>query len=235
MPNNLTKSFPNQFQQECLKLINSMVKLSSSVFYLVKPGMCHLGIALDNMTPRVEKDYQQKYRALDPLNPARFDKSNEILVTIDSQMPPHKLRQSVYYQEFMKPNNQHYVADMFFRQEGEIIAVLSMLRDQSLGNFNRDELSLLRKQQPFLEYALNCVYLPKRVEERRSLEEKYDLTQRELDVLEQMISGASNKVIANELGLGLPTVKTHIHHIYQKTRVSSRGELLSRILSNIPT
>lgn len=226
------KSFPDQFQGESLKLINSLVELSSSVFYLVKPDMRHLGVAFDNMPPSVQKDYHQKYRTLDPLNPAKFDETNDILLTIDSQMPAHLLRRSVYYQEFMKPNNQHYVADMFFRRDGEIIAVLSMLRNEHLGNFTREELSLLRKQQPFLEYALNSVYLPKRVEERRSMEDKYGLTKRELDVLEQLISGASNKGIASNLGLGLPTVKTHIRHIYQKTGVSSRSELLSGTVGN---
>jgi len=232
MPVSLPQNFPNQFQRECLKLINSLLPLSSSVFYLVNPDMRHLGVALHNMPPSVEQNYRQKYRALDPLNPAKFEGTDEILVTIDSQMPLHRLKQSVYYQEFMKPNNQHHVADMFFRREGDIIAVLSMLRDEGLGRFTRDELDLLKKQQPFLEYALNQVYLPKRVEERRDLADKFGLTQRELDVVEQLAAGASNKAIANELRLGLPTVKTHIQHIYQKTGVSSRTELLSRVLAS---
>ncbi len=227
MSNTALKSFPNQFQQECLKLINSLLKLSSSIFYLVKPDMSHLGTAFDNMSPSVQKNYQKNYQTLDPLNPAKFAETDDILLTIDSQMPPHLLRRSVYYLEFMKPNNQHYVVDMFFRREGEIVAVLSMLRDDSLGNFTQEELSLLRKQQPFLQYALNAVYLPKRLEERRSMEDKYGLTKRELDVLEHLIAGASNKLIGETLGLGLPTVKTHIQHIYQKTGVSSRIELLS--------
>ncbi len=233
MRNNIGQNFPNQFQQESLKLINSLVTLSSSIFYLVKPEMQQLGIAFHNMTPDVQKDYQQNYRALDPLNPAKFTETNDILLTIDSQMPPHLLRRSVYYQEFMKPNNQHHVADMFFRREGDIIAVLSMLRNETLGNFTKDELSLLRKQQPFLEYTLNCVYLPKRIEERRSLEDRYGLTKRELDVLEQLISGITNKHIAQELGLALATVKTHIQHIYQKAGVDSRSELLSRIMADL--
>ncbi len=106
-----------------------------------------------------------------------------------------------------------------------------MLRDPSLGNFSREELNLLRKQQPFLEFALNSVYLPRRIQERNSIAEKYGLTPRELDVLEHLVAGANNKTIANELNLGLPTVKTHIQHIYQKTTVSSRTELLSNVLS----
>lgn len=226
-----SQHFPNQFQRECLKLVNSLLPLNSSVFYLVKPDMQHLGVALDNMSPDVEKDYQQKYKALDPLNPTRFADTDDILATLDSQMPLHRLQQSVYYQEFMKPNNQHYVADMFFRREGEIIAVLSMLRDPSLGSFSRNELDLLRKQQPFLEFALNSVYLPRRIQERKSISAKYGLTPRELDVLEHLVAGANNKTIANALHLGLPTVKTHIQHIYRKMTVSSRTELLSKVLT----
>ena len=235
MRNTSLKSFPNQFQRESLKLINSLLELSSSVFYLVKPDMRHLGIAFDNMTHSVQKDYLKNYRALDPLNPAKFAETDDILLTIDSQMPAHLLRRSVYYQEFMLPNNQHFVADMFFRREGNIIAVLSMLRNDSLKNFTPAELELLRKQQPFLEYALNAVYLPQRVAERQSMEKQFGLTRRELDVLEQLICGASNKAIAADLGLGLPTVKTHILHIFKKTGVSSRSELLTQALRHLGT
>jgi len=87
MSNTALKSFPNQFQQECLKLINSLLKLSSSIFYLVKPDMSHLGTAFDNMSPSVQKNYQKNYQTLDPLNPAKFAETDDILLTIDSQMP----------------------------------------------------------------------------------------------------------------------------------------------------
>lgn len=50
------------------------------------------------------------------------------------------------------------------------------------------------------------------------------LTPREVDVLELVASGASNKAIAKNLGLGLRTVEGHVSNILFKLGVSSRTE-----------
>ncbi len=224
---------PNEFQRKALELINSMLQLSESVFFLVEPDMQHRGAVVFNSGSNIEKEYSATYGKMDPLNPERFNNRDDRIVTLDSQMAPHILKQTIYFQEFMVPNNHRYVADMFFRYEGQIIAVLTMLRQDLLGNFNKSELVLLRKLQPFLEYSLNSVYLPERSRERRSVSEKYSLTEREIDVIELLLSGATNKGIALELSLGLPTVKTHLHHIFQKTGVQSRSELVSKVLLDL--
>jgi ATP/maltotriose-dependent transcriptional regulator MalT len=234
-PINKKSHFPNQFQREAIRLINELVDITSAAFYLLDPDMRHRGVALYNLHSEVEKEYEKMFKLLDPLDPRKFSGTNDRVVTLDSQMPFNMLRQTIYYQEFMQPKNHRYVADVFFRYEGEIIAVLSLLRQQSLGRFIDQELSLLRKLQPFLEYTLNTVYLPKRVGERQSLEDKYSLTKRELDVMEMIMSGASNKLIASELTLGLATVKTHLQHIFQKMDVSSRAALLSKVIEDLST
>lgn len=226
-------NFPNRFQRESLRLIDGLLDVTASAFYLVDPDMRHRGVALFNIEPEVEKEYQDKFRHLDPLNPAKFAATDDTVVTIDSQLSPALLRQSIYYQEFMRRHDHRYVADMFFRRDGAIIAVLSMLRHESLGPYTTDELALLRKLQPFLEYTLNAVYLPKRLEERQSMHARYALTERELDVLELLVAGVSNKVIASELGVSLATVKTHLLHLFRKTGVSSRMELLTRVIADL--
>ncbi|MBN1006763.1 helix-turn-helix domain-containing protein [Amphritea pacifica] len=125
------------------------------------------------------------------------------------------------------------VADMFFHHYGRIIVVLSMLREEDMGNYSGDELALLCKLQPFIEYSLNVVYLTQRQQERTSTTEKDGLAERELDVIELLLSGASNKAIAVDLCPGLATVKTHLHHIYQKVSVQSRSELVANVLLNL--
>ena len=227
--------FPNRFQRESLNLINSLFKLSSSAFYLVDPDMRHRGVVLRNLEPEVERDYANNFRQLDPLNPALFVRTQHKVVCIDEQMSEQQLLQSDYYLEFMAPNNHRHVADMFFRRENDIIAVLTMLRAEQEGPFAVDELIHLRTLQPFLEYTLNSVYLPKRIQQRRGAQEQFGLTEREVDVLELMVAGANNKEIARELGLSLATVKTHIQHIFHKASVSSRTALSARVLGECLT
>jgi DNA-binding NarL/FixJ family response regulator len=53
------------------------------------------------------------------------------------------------------------------------------------------------------------------------------LTDRELQVLQLLPSGASNKTIGIELGLSENTVKTHVRNIFAKLGVQSRTEAVS--------
>jgi DNA-binding CsgD family transcriptional regulator len=225
--------FPSDFQQESLKLINSLMQLKSSAFFLIDPNMTHRGVVTNNLAKEDDDLYQNRYMHMDPLNPKLHDKGGETVVHMDSIMSPQVINQLVYYQDFLKPLDYRYVADIFFRAEGKIIAVITLLRAESQGDFSQAELALLRKLQPFLEYTLNTVYLPQRLAERATIGARHQLTDRQLDVLELVVSGASNKAIAQELGLGLATVKTHLQNIYQKTGVASRAELLSQVISNL--
>jgi DNA-binding NarL/FixJ family response regulator len=50
----------------------------------------------------------------------------------------------------------------------------------------------------------------------------HDLTPRELDVLEHLANGLSNKHIANELGLSSGTVRIHVSNVLTKLQVENR-------------
>lgn len=52
-----------------------------------------------------------------------------------------------------------------------------------------------------------------------------EFTERELDVLRQMTTGASNSIIAQRLCMSENTVKTHIRHLLEKTGCENRTEL----------
>jgi DNA-binding NarL/FixJ family response regulator len=50
------------------------------------------------------------------------------------------------------------------------------------------------------------------------------LTEREREILAHAASGQGNKEIADQLCVSIDTVKTHLHHIYQKLSVNGRVE-----------
>lgn len=58
-----------------------------------------------------------------------------------------------------------------------------------------------------------------------ALRAAFRLSPRELDVLECLCEGLSNRAIARELGIGERTVKTHLTSAFEKTRCRSRLEL----------
>ena len=52
--------------------------------------------------------------------------------------------------------------------------------------------------------------------------DKYNLTERELEVLSLLIQGYSNEVMSEKLIVSIHTVKSHIESIYQKLSVHNK-------------
>ena len=59
-----------------------------------------------------------------------------------------------------------------------------------------------------------------------------DLTPREREVLRPLASGASNRAIAQKLGISPATARNHVHHLLAKLHVQSRAEAVSLALRN---
>ncbi|MBB4372871.1 DNA-binding CsgD family transcriptional regulator [Bradyrhizobium sp. cir1] len=61
----------------------------------------------------------------------------------------------------------------------------------------------------------------------RSMPEDIALTQRELDVLALMAEGASNKMIARQLGISVHTVKFHVGSLLDKLDATGRTDAVA--------
>ncbi|MFQ5659727.1 MAG: helix-turn-helix transcriptional regulator [Gammaproteobacteria bacterium] len=228
-----SKDFPIEFQEEIIDLIRNLIEVSAVRFQLVNPQIHIKGYVSYNVDEEAEEIYQARYTHLDPLHPSRFEGTETSVICSDTMMSDEEWRQSVFYKEFMAPRHYDHDTDVFFRQDGRIIAVLSLLRDDTLGPFSEKEIDLIHHIQPFLEYSLNNIYLPKRFSERDFFLKKYALTDRELDVVEIVMAGAETKTMANELNLSLATVKTHLQHIFNKVGVHSTKELISVLFRDL--
>lgn len=55
---------------------------------------------------------------------------------------------------------------------------------------------------------------------------KYKITDREVQIIEMIIGGLSNKEIASKLFLSPSTVRNHISHIFEKSQMPTRGKLI---------
>lgn len=66
-------------------------------------------------------------------------------------------------------------------------------------------------------------------EQCRAVAQRYDLTERETDILVLLARGRDGKFIAEQYVLSYNTVKTHIKHIYQKLDVHSRQDIINLV------
>lgn len=58
----------------------------------------------------------------------------------------------------------------------------------------------------------------------------YDLTPKEMEVLNRLVEGDSYKLIAHHCQISISTVQTHIMRIYEKLQVNSKGEAINKAL-----
>ena len=64
----------------------------------------------------------------------------------------------------------------------------------------------------------------------RPVVESEHLSPRESEILDLLVKGLVLKEVAEQLGIGLETVRTHVNHIYQKLHVRSRTEAVVKYL-----
>jgi len=60
--------------------------------------------------------------------------------------------------------------------------------------------------------------------------ENFQLTQREKEILQLMVSGLNNKHIAEKLFISLQTVRNHVRHIYEKMHVHSKSQAVVKAI-----
>jgi DNA-binding NarL/FixJ family response regulator len=61
------------------------------------------------------------------------------------------------------------------------------------------------------------------------------LSAREMEILRELSKGYRYKEIADRLNIGVETVRTHVHHIYEKLHVESRVEAVMKFVQDQPS
>ena len=62
--------------------------------------------------------------------------------------------------------------------------------------------------------------------------QKYEISNRETDIIELICKGQTNQEISDSLFISLQTVKDHVHRIYTKTGIKNRVQLINLIRSS---
>jgi DNA-binding CsgD family transcriptional regulator len=218
------------FKQAAFSLVERLLPVDGIRFYIYVPwSELQQDSASDVQLDRMVAQYIDTYWAVDPMHPSRFEDRAEVVVSNSMLMSPADWQVSEIYAGFYAPNGYSHNCDVFFRQQGRIVAVLSLVRREAQQAFTDAEVALLNTVQPFLEYSLGAVYVSQRVHSRTSLAKTFRLTPREIDVVEIAMTGVSNKVLCKHLAISLPTLRTHIQSVYQKVGVRSNAELIARV------
>jgi len=147
------------------------------------------------------------------------------------------VRYSEYYNDFLRSSDVYYLLGFDIRDEQMAYGALCLHRGKSRGDFLAEEITALRLLYPHLVNRLRWLY------ERQALLARLDaggcgtamyqtdylalLTVREREIVQQVLSGMSNREAAKNLGLSVNTVKMHLQNVYQKLGVNRRSQLFT--------
>lgn len=113
----------------------------------------------------------------------------------------------------------------FYQEVRQINGLTVTLQKKRMNLSNKPEnlfFIILQKEKDEYDPKMNIALLSSR----------YGLTRREAEVAQLAAKGYNNQEIANELFLGISTVKTYICGIYSKMMVNSRTEMMKKLHSD---
>ncbi len=103
-----------------------------------------------------------------------------------------------------------------------------ILKDVGPGELQRALWSAVRSESPVPRKMIPDVL--RRVTERTPLSQGAStvaLTSREMQILRGVAKGLPTKRLAQQLGLRVPSVETHLHNLFRKLNAANRGEAVS--------
>jgi LuxR family transcriptional regulator, maltose regulon positive regulatory protein len=120
----------------------------------------------------------------------------------------------------------------FFERLAMIGKILGQSRTKDFAFTQPDEMALLDDLREACRAARGePPQLAGSLERETSTAEVSPLTPRELQLLELLDLGLDNQLIADRVGLTVPTVKWHLYNLYAKLQVKSRAAALAKARS----
>lgn len=205
----------------CLQAFTQLVPASQAAFYCVDRQLQARDFRLQGMSGEMHRDYLDNYRQFDPLQPRNCLSSGLAVVPLGFAMARQPLRDSRRYQDFLQRYGVVDVVEIVAHRTDQPQAAISLLRTAEQGVFTIDQLAQLNALQALLQMAVANM--------QPCDDALAGLTPKERQIAWLLRQGASNKQLALELDVGLPTIKTHLIHLFRKTGVSSRTELVAAL------
>lgn len=189
-------------------------------YEMASPSFAH-SYYYQNLPKTTVDSYLNKDYLHDPLFFGRHYAHKDNMVVL-SQQPI-----TAEYQEFLNESQLVDNVELFFKINQVPVKGLSLIRVNQKP-FSVQELQLLQSFYSLANYHFSQTFeSPQKSLCQRIVQE---FTKKEQQVIELIMQGKKNQSIADELFVSLPTIKTHIQHIFQKMHVGSKQELISKIM-----
>ena len=137
-----------------------------------------------------------------------------------------------YYKQVYDANNFHFSLHLNICFEETFMGVLSLFRAKGKPDFQYEDIFIFDMIKDHLALRVYNEYM--RMSEGvltvKECTDIYNLSAREKEVLELLLTAKPQEDIAEELNIAVNTLKKHINSIYNKTGFLSRIELHDRVV-----
>ena len=185
-----------------------------------------------NMSDRNLSSYEAYYQHHDPITPKLQRHRSATLV--EQVMPQAELVKTEFFNDFLHRDGLYWGVNLYAWDGDRNIGDMRIWRSRKRERFGADTLELLELIKPAYVAAL-----------RRSRNEAAPrddataaapqrpglaaLSEREQAVVRLASLGLRDKAIAQRLGIGFTTVRTHLDHAFRKLGVENRTQLVERV------
>ncbi len=195
-----------------------------------------------NMDDGNLKNYERYYQYRDPIT-FKLQKRRSA-TTVTQIMPQRELLRTEFYNDFLRRDGLFYGVNLYAYDGNVNIGDMRIWRRHGRENFDQADLDLLNAIKPVFTNALRNIRdyraLQRRLDKAASrsglpnateLTSDLGLTQREARIALGVLDGQSDAAIADDLGIAISTVRTHLKNTYAKLGVHSRTALINRLIS----
>jgi len=186
-----------------------------------------------NMSDRNLSTYEAYYQHHDPITPKLQRHRSATLV--EQVMPQAELVKTEFFNDFLYRDGLYWGVNLYAWDGDRNIGDMRIWRGRRRERFGADTLELLELIKPAYVAALKR---SRREEAAASRAEGAAaaqrpglamLSEREQAVVRLASLGLRDKAIAQRLGIGFTTVRTHLDHAFRKLGVENRTQLAERV------
>lgn len=147
--------------------------------------------------------------------------------------------QQMYFRSTVLPKNPDNTLATVLYHGSDLLGYILLMRTDAEAPFSGSDVCAMDTIRHHIALQLYKVLRAsenkdQELTEKLSLEKtlsRYDLTRREIELLHRMLDHQTDAQICQTLFIAQSTFKKHLNHIYQKTNVKSRVELMQLINS----
>jgi DNA-binding CsgD family transcriptional regulator len=211
---------PEPSVERALRFVTDALGSVGAAFYRIADDGCTpYDFVLHNIRYEFHRTYISEMIAHDPLNVSRLLAQSSAVVCLEEEGLKVNPSSFLTYRHFLGEFGLNESVEFVFKRDGESIAGMNVSWPDVRRRAHHQS-SLLRTVQSYLEFNIARDLAAPVAEAFPS--SGFNLTPREVEIAALLCVGQTNRDISESLNISLPTVKTHLAHIFDKMGAENR-------------